>query len=104
MELKSTKASAIERWGPRCHLTLMIGVGLTTAYLGVHGAHAGGGGWFAKLTAGTIFFILGFLGTHLGLDLLFRLVSPTRYLWTYGFSGEGLASESRSDEMDSSKE
>ena len=59
MDPESNKVSIVARWGPRCLLTLMIGVGLAMAYVGVHAAETGGGGWFAKLVAAIFLFILG---------------------------------------------
>ena len=104
MKPESNKASFVARWGPRCHLTLMVGVGLAMAYLGVHAATTGGGGWFAKLVAGIFFFILGVFGTLILVELLFRLISLAMYLRIYGFSSNGLNATSQSDEADSSKE
>lgn len=103
MESESNKVKIVARWGPRCHLTLMIGVGLAMAYLGVHAAETGGGGWFAKSVAATFFFILGVMGTLIWVELVFRLISLAMYLWIYGFSSKGLNDTSQSDEADLSK-
>ena len=81
------------------HLTLIIVVGLVAASLGAHAAHRGNGGWLAILVASTFLFVIGSMGTHIGLDLTYRVVSLGRYLRRYGFSGEGLTSESRQNEI-----
>jgi hypothetical protein len=97
----SNRPSTIERWGPRCHAALAIGIGITIAWVGVRG---GPGGWFAKTIAGSLFFILGVVVTHLALDLAYRMSSLGRYLWVYGFSSKGLQVESRDDDASSSRE
>ena len=82
---------------------LTIGVGVTLACVGVHAAHVGGGGWFAKSVSGTFLFVLGFLVTHLCIDIILRLLSLAMYLRLFGFSSKGLTS-SHPDEADSSTE
>jgi hypothetical protein len=103
MESESNKASIVARWGPRCEFILMISVGLAMAYLGIHAATTGGGGWFAKLVAGALFFVLGALGTLNSVGLIFRLISLGMYLRIYGFTSKGLNATSPNDETNSSR-
>ena len=98
MNLNFAKPSVLERWGFRCYLAIMIGVGLTTACLGAQAAYRGHTGLVGMLTAIPFFFIFGSGVSYLGLDLLLRLFSLGRYLWVYGFSAKGLTVDSPSDD------
>ena len=74
------------------------------AYFGVRPTPVGGGGWFAKAVVGTFLFVLGFFGTLMGVELIFRLISLAMYLRLYGFSSKGLTASLQADKTNSSKE
>ena len=94
METTSTKVGMIQRWGPRCHLALMVAVGLTTACLGVRAAATGGGGWFAKSTAAAFLGVLGFVWTHMAILTVFQVVGLAVHIWTIRSRMRGASSSS----------